>query len=242
MRHLLTAVLGMTVAATAIAADQAPTVTYSPDSAVGGATSGDLQSVNTICPVCGAAADLQREPVSIYDQQNRTWMAVGVDSDAHAALVEKQPERYVQAARTNSLASDVSGTNSGLQGGMHEGKDASAEMVDPLERQDRAGAHEFNQSDSGMASGSGDQSVGKEAMPESADSAYQRQGRASALEFNREENRYQTNGHSNGSSSGMQPDESSESKGKAAERDEYDNDRAGALEFNKSERELGQGE
>lgn len=248
MRHLLTAVLGMTLAGTAIAADQAPTVTPSPEPAISGTTSSELDIVNTICPVCGAAADLQREPVSIYDQQNQTWIGVGVDSDAHAALVEKQPERYVQAARSNTLASDASGTSSGMSSsdlsasGTKAGKDASAEEEAALERQDRAGAYEFNQLDSGVTNESSGMNVGKEAMPESADSAYERQGRASALEFNRDEHRDQSDGKMSGSSSGMQPGESSQNKGKSAVRDEYDNDRAGALEFNELEREQGDGE
>ena len=249
MRHLLTAVFGLALAGTAIAAEQAPTVTPSTtDPAISGPTNSEkLGMVNTICPVCGAAADLQREPVSLYDQQSRTWMGVGVDSDAHAALIQKQPERYVQAARTNTLASDASGTSSGMSpggltsDGSDAGKDASGEVQDPLERQDRAGALEFNQLHSGTASQSSGMNVGKEAMPESADSAFKRQGRANALEFNREENRSQAAGSMSGSSSGMQPGKTSASQGKAADREEYDNHRASAIEFNELDREPGGG-
>jgi len=242
MRHLLTAVLGMALAAPAMAADQTPSVTSASDPTVGSsATSGD-RAVNTICPVCGSAVDLQREPVSLYDPQSSSWLKVGVDSDAHAALITQQPDRYAKAARANSRLSDLSGSSSGMD---EAGKDASATADDPLDRQDRAGALEFNQQHNDMMGETSGLQAGKEAMPESADSIQDRQGRAGALEFNRAENDYQTDGHDpamSGSSSGMEPQQSPLSQGKAADRrdvDPIDNGRASALEFNKHERDLG---
>lgn len=236
MRHLLTAVLGMALAGTAMAADQAPTVTPSTDSSPGVGTSGDIHPVNTVCLVCGSAVDLEREPVALYDAESGTWLTVGVDNDAHAEVIRQQPAKYAKAARANSRLSDLDGSASGMAAD-EDGKPADVSEVDPLDRQDRAGAHEFNHPMEGGGFTSGN--VGKEAAPESADSAYHRQGRASALHFNRWEQQDQT---MSGSSAGMQSGQDEAlSPGKPADRRDYDpidQGRANALMFNQHERDL----
>ena len=112
---------------------------------------------------------------------------------------------------------------------------ASAAMAADQAPTTTSSTTEWNSSSEPMAG----TNVGKEAMPDSADSAYARQGRASALTFNRAEG-----GHgdlqTSGSSSGMQPDSAWGNSGKPAAPNDEDrgNGRAGALEFNRLEREF----
>ena len=153
MRHILTAVFGMALAGSVIAADQAPTITTSEPT-----------------PQVGTSAD-HGYPTGMH------W-----SDDGHASAH-----------------------------GFDHGVDAGAQQ---------------------------DANVGKEASPESADSVFDRQGRANALSFNRSE---EQDSAMSGSSAGMEPGEQAESAGKPADRRDYDpvdQGRANALMFNQHEREL----
>jgi hypothetical protein len=239
MRYFLSAALGAALTLPAIAVDQgtSPAPIVSPAPSVGTTTGGMHDPVNTVCPVCGSAVDAERQPIAVWDQQGGQWLAVGVDNDAHAAVIRQQPDKYAMAARQNSRASDLegaTGSTSGLMGGT--GKPAESGNDEAMHRRDRASALEFNEERGSDVAAEQPGKGAERDLQEHQDL----QNRAGGLEFNPEQ---ADEAMSSGSSAGMEPSHGTFNRGKQAESDDLDsaidstdNGRASAVEFNKLER------
>ncbi len=130
------------------------------------------QAINSIDPVTGLAIDPSIPAVMVQDsagfqtsgssagieggqpkddQALSQQVAIGVSDRSSAALIQANPEKYVQAARENHMADDLQGSQSGMSGSDMGGMSGSDSEV---MSQDQQGDVTSDASASGSASGS----------------------------------------------------------------------------------------
>jgi hypothetical protein len=139
----------------AIALGLVPAMGFAADGAGSGPASStaQLQPINTIDPVTGLAVDPSIPAVVVQDiasagatrgssagiggtdqaaqdtaQAAQQQVAIGVSDRSSAALIQANPEKYVQAARQNLRADDLQGSQSGSS--MDDGSGAAVQNGD----------------------------------------------------------------------------------------------------------------